>query len=114
MTRDGYDLFGRPDRGRFGDHESQEIRGNDSVRSDLVDLPLALHYETPARGANPGAVLVSIDGDEAKAQWIPKSRCEVEKHKSYLSGRRRNGTATQCQSVTVTLPERLAKDKGLI
>lgn len=108
MPRDTFDMFDAPDRGRFGDNESESVRGNDSVRSDLIDLSLALHHQTEK------AVLVSIDGDERKAQWIPKSRCEVEQHSSFIRGRCKDGSPIGCRSVTVTLSERLAKEKGLV
>lgn len=113
MSRDAFDRFNPPDRSRFGDNESS-VRGNDSVRSDLIDLPLALHHETPARGGNEGAVLVSIDGDENKAQWIPKARCEVELNPSFVQGRRKSGSLVTLKSVTVTLSEKLAVEKRLV
>ncbi|ACL58719.1 hypothetical protein [Methylobacterium nodulans] len=65
------------------------------MRSDLVDLTVRLHHET-AR-----AVLVSTDGNREKAVWIPKSACEIE-----LDA----GKATH----TLTLPERVAVEKGLV
>ncbi len=71
MTRDIYDLFHRnEDRGCFGDRES-DVRGNNGVRSDLIDLELVLHFETPAKGAvNQGAIRVSENGDDARAVLI--------------------------------------------
>lgn len=60
----------------------------------ITDITVALHHETDK------AVLVSNDGDREKAIWLPKSQIEVE-HK-------------QGNVVVVTLPEWLAKDKGLI
>lgn len=65
-----------------------------SGRSDLVDVVVHLHHRTDK------AVLVSDDGNRAKAVWLPLSQIEIEE----LS----RGT------VTVTLPEWLALDKGLI
>jgi len=64
------------------------------MRSDLVDLTVQLHHATD------WAVLVSDDGDRAKAVWIPLAQCEVEK--------RPNGIAV------VTMPEWLATEKGLV
>jgi hypothetical protein len=93
MTRDTFDMFQRPDRGRFGDNES--IRGNDSVRSDLVDLTLNFRSETPL------AIAVT-DPATAKSKWVwlPKSGIEFEaKGKGF---------------VEVTMPASLAKEKGLI
>src|SRR5216684_3483218 len=69
--RDTRSLFDPPSRGRFGDNE-EEIRSNDSVRSDLHDLEVVLHYGTPK------AVLVSLDGKESKAQWLPRSLIEID------------------------------------
>lgn len=88
-------MFEKPERGRFGDDESESIRGNDSVRSDLVDLTMNLHLEKPL------AIAVT---DPAKPQsewiWLPKSKIEYEKLGKGV--------------VTVTLPKWLAKDKGLV
>lgn len=68
------------------------------MRSDLVDVMVQKHAETAK------AVLVSDDGDKAKAVWIPLSQCEIE------PGPKANGE----QFYELTLPEWLAKDKGLI
>lgn len=64
------------------------------MRSDLVDFKMRKHAETEA------AVLVSDDGEESNAVWLPKSQIEIEKEKDgfYL----------------VTVPEWLAVDKGLV
>lgn len=63
-------------------------------KSDLVDVTMQLHAETGK------AVLVSDDGDKAKAVWLPLSQCEIEK--------KRDGI------VIVTLPEWLAIQRGLV
>jgi len=65
------------------------------MRSDLIDLSLFLEHETEK------AILVH-DGDKKKAVWLPKSACEVERD------------AARPRFVTVTLPERLAIEKGLV
>ncbi|SRR5216684_2047198 len=106
--RDTRSLFDPPSRGRFGDNE-EEIRSNDSVRSDLHDLEVVLHYGTPK------AVLVSLDGKESKAQWLPRSLIEIDVHNGkYVEGEKKNGQRIECVTATVTLRERLAKEKGLI
>ena len=64
------------------------------MKSDLVDLTVQLHHATDR------AILVSDDGDRAKAVWIPLTQCEVEK--------RKNGIAV------VTMPAWLATEKGLV
>lgn len=60
----------------------------------LHDLTMQLHHDTGM------AVLVSETGDEKKAVWLPRSQVEVEVIKGNI--------------VEVTLPEWLAKEKGLI
>lgn len=101
MIRDTYDMFQDPERGRFGDNES--VRGNDSVRSDLCDLDLILHNDNPSKKA----IAVSLQGDTPFERWVwlPRSLIEYEK-----TGIGVNGSAL----VRVTLPERLAKEKGLV
>lgn len=63
------------------------------MKSDLVDIEVTVHHETEK------AVLVSDDGDRKRAVWLPKSAIEI---------------AGDGLRVTVTLPERLAIDKGLV
>ena len=70
------------------------------MKSDLVDVTVQMHAATER------AVLVSDDGDQNKAVWIPLSQCEVTFDPSMKE--RNKGIAT------LTLPEWLAKDKGLI
>lgn len=68
-------------------------------RSNLIDIEVIIHCETSPGCADKGAIFVSDDGDEAKAVWLPKSAIEIE-YKQNTS--------------IVTLPERLAIDKGLV
>jgi hypothetical protein len=70
------------------------------MKSDLVDLTLQLHHETWPGIADHGAVLVSDDGDKRKAVWLPKSAVEIERKPKAI--------------VIVTMPERLAIEKGLV
>lgn len=69
-----------------------------SGKSDLVDLTMRLHHETDK------AVLVSDDGEEKNAIWLPKSQIEI----APVPG---TGGAGH---VLVTLPEWLATSKGLV
>lgn len=69
MTRDTFDAFTPPERGRFGDNEQSDSRCA-SDRDDLVDLPLYRLRETEK------AVLLSPTGASAQAQWVPKSLVE--------------------------------------
>lgn len=102
MTRDTLDMFERKERGRFGDNESaprQRVTG----ASDLCDLDLILHNDNPTKKA----IAVSLRGDTPFAQWVwlPRSLIEYEG-----TGIGVNGSAL----VRVTLPEYVAKEKGLI
>jgi hypothetical protein len=65
------------------------------VKSDLVDIAMVRHAETER------AILVSETADREDAVWLPKSQVEIRNdgHRNF---------------VTVTMPERLALDKGLI
>jgi len=69
------------------------------TRSGLIDITLIIHHETSPWSADNGAILASDDGNKARAVWLPKCAIEIE---------RKHGHAI------VTMPERLAKDKGLI
>lgn len=62
-------------------------------RSDLIDISVVLVHETDR------AVLVD-HGGEANV-WIPKSLCAIERDPSG-------------KTWTLTLPERIAEEKGLI
>lgn len=94
--RDSLDFMRDRDagRGRFGD--DHQVRGNDSVRSDLLDLTLELRAEKPL------AVAVSDPAKPRAAPWVwlPRSQIEIEKKSA--------------STVVVTLPQWLARDKGLI
>lgn len=63
------------------------------TRSNIIDVTVQLHHETDK------AVLVSETGDKKDAVWLPKSQVEIE---------------AEGGAHTVTLPEWLALDKGLI
>lgn len=65
------------------------------MKSNLVDIAAVRHAETDK------AILVSETGEKDDAVWLPKSQVEIENdgHKNFI---------------TVTMPEWLAKDKGLI
>lgn len=108
MSRDTFDRFAAPDRGRFGDNEHRSDRPTSEARSDLIDVTLALHHETPK------AWLLSQDGSEVRAFWIPKSQCEVVRSGKQQGGYRRNGQRCNLDIVHVTLRQYLAKEKGLI
>lgn len=104
-SRDTFDLFQPRDRSRFGENEcgNDSVIGNDSVRSNLCDLDLILHNDNP----NKQAIAVSLRPETPFAQWawLPRSMIEYEK-----TGIGKDRSAL----VRVTLPEPMAKSKGLI
>jgi len=66
------------------------------VKSDLVDIEMQLHHQTW------DAILASDDGERENAVWIPKSQVEyVFKDEAK-------------KIIIVTMPSRLAIDKGLV
>jgi hypothetical protein len=99
MSRDAYDMFKSPDRGRFGENEEQHRPGRGprvTGASDLVDLTLTV------RADRPKSVAVTDDTKVgAKWVWLPKSQIEIV------------GLAAG-NTVQITMPEWLAKDKGLL
>ncbi len=100
MIRDTFDMFQEPDRGRFGDNELHRPGNGPRVTgaSDLVDIDdLFLRNDNPAKLAI--AVSKRADTPFKDWQWLPRSLVEYEK-----VGR----------LVRVTLPERLAREKGLV
>lgn len=92
--KDSFDMFAKPERGRFGD--SERITGNDSVRSDLVDLTLELRMDKPEKQA---IAVTDPAKPGSKWIWLPRSQIEYTKKGQGV--------------VDVALPGWLAKDKGL-
>ena len=112
MTRDTFDMFKEPERGRFGDNESAApTRARVNGASDLVDVTMYLHAESKPGQKEQGAILVSDDRDDKKAKWLPKSQVECVR-----TGKRERGTGRSqyVEIVTVTMPQWLASEKGLI
>lgn len=63
------------------------------TKSPLVDILMHVHVETSQ------AVLASDDGEKKNAVWLPLSQIEIHKRGSH---------------VNITMPEWLAREKGLI
>lgn len=66
------------------------------MRSDLTDIEVMIHYDTEK------AVFVSTDGLRSSAVWLAKSLVEFEEPIRF-------GKAQ-----IITLPQRLAEEKGLV
>ncbi len=64
-------------------------------RSDIIDLDVKVHASTAL------AVLVSEDGEEGSAVWLPLSQVEID------------STARDAET-TVSVPQWLAEEKGLV
>lgn len=106
MTRDTYDMFGDPDRGRFG--------YGPKIKGASYDFDLVLHHETSPNESDSGAILVSSDGMESRAVWLPKVRIDVFRGSLKTPATRKSGQRVVLPVITVTVPESLAKEKGLI
>jgi hypothetical protein len=104
MTRDTFEAFQDPERGRFGDNELRpEKAPRVNGASDLVDLDMILHNDNPAKKAI--AVSYAADTPFDKWVWLPRSLIEVENLGVNNRGKR---------GVRITLPEYVAKEKGLV
>jgi hypothetical protein len=68
-------------------------QGDWHMKSDIIDIKGMVHVQTEK------AVLFSTDGNRANAEWLPLSQIEVENAHPIW---------------TITLPEWLAMEKGLI
>lgn len=112
--RDTFDMFQEPERGRFGDNESEARRGRATVSSGVIDLALVLHHETHPGNPDAGAVLVSDNGDENRAEWVPKSLCQFERKRTFVQGTTKAGKHVKFEEVTLTTQTWVAKDKGLV
>jgi hypothetical protein len=78
------------------------------MKSTLVDLMLAKHHQTEKE------VLVSDTGEEAKAVWLPLSRVDIEDARNITKGKLESGQTVTLRMIVVTMPERLAIEKGLV
>lgn len=67
-----------------------------SYKSDLIDLEMVQHHVTER------AILVSLDGDRKKAVWLPLAHADVVTKNAARA------------IVDVTIPEWLAKERGLV
>ena len=81
-------------------------------RNDPTEVLVAVHYDNPRRHA----VLISIDGNNARSKWIARS---LLKSFHYLPGQTtagtdRNGQTVQLPMVHMTIPEWLAQREELI
>jgi hypothetical protein len=73
------------------------LKGNRMTRNDIINVECTLHAD-PAGAL---AILVSSDGLEDSAVWLPRSQIEYDRN------------ASVGDIITVTMPEWLATDKGL-
>jgi hypothetical protein len=95
-------------RNLFDSINGHSFDDNKVERVKLHDLEMVLHYDTGK------AVLVSDTGEESRAVWLPKSKIEMLAGSKQCSAIKKDGQRTVLPVITVTLPEWLAKQKGLI
>lgn len=70
------------------------------MKSDVIDIEGCVHHSTDR------AILFSGDGDRCNAVWLPLAAIEVDTQSpAYRDGE---------PFTMVTMPERLAIDKGLV
>lgn len=111
MSGDTFDKFTPPERGCFGDNEAapeQRARGpRVTGASDLKDIDLLQHHKTTL------GILVSDGRVGKKPQWLPLSKVEVE-DTGRIERVWNDERLHYAPVVKVTLPEWLARQKGLI
>lgn len=99
-------------RDLFDDIEARREHAEIAARDNLIELAVCLHYDTGKE--RKGAVLVSLDGDESHAKWIPHSLIESIEEKTATSrGTRKNGQTVDLPIIVITLPSTVAAEKGL-
>ena len=108
--KDAFDKFAPPERGRFGDNEMAPLPARGprvTGASDLKDIELFQHAKTRF------GVLVSRGRHGKAPVWLPLSHVEIEEtgrsERVWNDDRRHYAPI-----VIVTLPERLAREKGLL
>lgn len=94
----------------LGDETHEQINGSLPAQRDHVELDLVLHYDNSARGA----ILVSETGEESSAVWLAKSQIQVNRSGKKVPAVKRDGQREVLPVITVSIPEWLAKSKGLI
>ncbi len=103
MTRDLVDIMGgghgfAPKR--IGDEETQPGK--------YYDLEVVLHHDTGR------AILISETGEETTSVFLPKHLCEIHPVGKHVPAIRRSGERVILPVFTITIPEWLAAEKGLI
>lgn len=108
--KDTFERFAPPERGRFGDNE-QRHDGRQRVAGacDLVDVEMR-HFIDMDRAK---AIFASKDGDREHGVWLPRSQVEIHPKGERVRIGTRHGIVIH-QPVAVTMPQWLAREKGLI
>lgn len=101
MTRDLFDLMG-------GDDARAPFNGESTLHYDTIELEMVLHYDTGK------AVQVSDTGEEARAVWLPKTQIQMNPSGKKVPSVKKDGQHTILPVVTISIPEWLAKNKGLV
>lgn len=105
MMRDLVDQMG----GTHGRPPRHTVADDDRVECvKLHDFTVALHYDTGK------AVLISETGEEAKAVWLPKSELSIRDLGRTTPAIKKGGVRVPVRLIEITVPDWLAKNKGLI
>lgn len=100
MTRDLFHLD--------EDEPPQTFNGGVSVKT--IELDMVLHYDNPVRDA----ILASETGEESSAVWLARSQIQMNQSGKKVPAIKKDGQHTILPVIAVSMPEWLAKDKGLI
>ena len=92
----------------LNEDDDTRLTRNGGVSSSTIDLEMVLHYDTGK------AVQVSDTGEEKRAVWLPSSQIQINRNGRDVPAVKNDGQHTILPVVMVTLPEWLAKSKGLI
>ena len=92
----------------LNEDDDTQLTRNGGVSSSTIDLEMVLHYDTGK------AVQVSDTGEEKRAVWLPSSQIQINRNGRDVPAVKNDGQHTILPVVMVTMPEWLAKSKGLI
>ena len=104
MTRDLVDMMGGA-RGRPPMREDAP----DTDRDAPCTFDLVVLYD-----GQPDAIKFSDTGEDKDHVWLPRKFCDVRSDGRTSTGTSRDGSIQTYPVVSVTIPQWLAKEKGLI
>jgi len=97
MIRDTADMFKEPQRGLFGENEERRRPGSGPRVTGASDLHV---FKVQLKMDKPASIAIMDPAKPGSWIWLPKSQIEFENAAAGL--------------IVVTVPEWLARDKGLL